>query len=72
MRWGRTVRGRHHSTARSGEGRGGQRGGRATRCGRQQHAGGSEIGEAVDCQVGPWHSNERWDLNSKKKKSNSI
>jgi hypothetical protein len=33
---GGTVRGRCHTTARSGEGRGGQRGDRAVQCGRQR------------------------------------
>jgi hypothetical protein len=31
-----------------------------------QHATDAETGEARDCQVGPRHSNGRWDLNSKK------
>jgi hypothetical protein len=39
-------------------------------CGR--HVIGGKTGEVGDCQVGPRHSNGRWDLNSKKKKSNLI
>jgi hypothetical protein len=60
------VCGRCHVAARSGEGRGGQRGGRAARCGWQwpgsdahgrracrRRATGAETGEAGDFQVGP-------------------
>jgi hypothetical protein len=32
----------------------------------------AKTGAARDCQVGPQHSNRHQDLNSKKKKSNSI
>jgi hypothetical protein len=73
---GRTVHGRRRAAMRSEEGRGGQCGGRVARCARQrrsqvvhdrcQNRGGRGL------QVGPWHSNGRRDLNSKKKKSNLI
>jgi hypothetical protein len=76
MKRGAAVTGRHFKRARQGGGDG-----RVVRCGRQRRLRAAHVRVARDrCRnrgggglpVGPWQNNGRRDLNSKKKKLNSI